>query len=268
MNENLHSDIREHNIFDQLTKYGNFYKDLSLAIFHWMGQGTKAIINLDTYVYSSIQGTLESIKDILIKGHINDAYALLRKYYDSTIINIYTSLYLQDHFGLDNFIVEKIDGWRKGTEKIPSFRVMSEYVINSPKTTELTKIFYKDNQFRGSELDKLRGRCNEHLHYFYYRNLLANDPKIFSPKRLLMLDNLSKDLNSIFILHIAYIFYLNGHYMMASHYRDCLDLGIEPEEGSQYLVANFVQDIFDQVIKRDRLDVFEAIKSVTKMDLK
>ena len=69
--------------------------------------GTKAILNIDTYIFSSIQGTVDSIKTILTNGRINDSYALLRKYYDSTIINIYSSLYLQDNHSLENFIVEK-----------------------------------------------------------------------------------------------------------------------------------------------------------------
>ena len=96
---------------------------------NWISQGTKAITNIDTYVYSSIQGTLESIHDLLLKGRINDSYALLRKYYDSSIINVYSNLYLSDHVSIDNFIVSQIDNWRKGTETLPEFRIMSKYIL-------------------------------------------------------------------------------------------------------------------------------------------
>ena len=42
---------------------------------------------------------------------MNDAYTLLRKYYDAAIINIYTNLYLEDNFSIENFVVDKIENW-------------------------------------------------------------------------------------------------------------------------------------------------------------
>ncbi|HRO42753.1 MAG TPA: hypothetical protein PL009_07950 [Flavipsychrobacter sp.] len=90
--------------------------------------GTLALFNLHTYVFTSIKGTLESIKEILAKGRINDAYALLRKYYDSTVINVYTNLYLKDHYDFENLIVKHIDNWRKGKDTIPEYRVISKYI--------------------------------------------------------------------------------------------------------------------------------------------
>ena len=95
-----------HPVFEKLTQYAAFYKDLSFSIMGFMSMGTKSILNIDTYVYSSVQGTLESIYAILAQGRINDSYALLRKYYDVAIINIYSDLYLEDHFSLENFIVD------------------------------------------------------------------------------------------------------------------------------------------------------------------
>jgi hypothetical protein len=99
----------EHPVFEQLTKFAEFYQSLGYSIMSFVSMGTRAVINIDTYVYSSIQGTLESISDVLQKGHINDAYALLRKYYDVAIINIYTNLYLDENFNAENFVVEKTD---------------------------------------------------------------------------------------------------------------------------------------------------------------
>jgi len=122
-----------HSIFEQLQSYCDFYDSLALSIMSWHSKGTKAILNLDTYTYSSIKGTIESIRDILRKGRINDAFALLRKYYDSTMINVYTNLFLEDNYGIDNFIVTQIDNWREGTEKIPQYRTMSNYIKDSQK---------------------------------------------------------------------------------------------------------------------------------------
>lgn len=267
MRNALNKEYLEHSVFRQLTEYADFYRSLSDSIMSWISQGTNSAINIDTYVFSSIQGTLESINDILLKGRINDAYALLRKYYDATIINLYSNLYLSDNFSIDNFIVEKINNWVKGKETIPGFGTMSEYIIKSNKVSEITKLIYNTGAFKGSSFEDLRQRCNDHTHYLYYHNLLSNDNEVYLQNRLSTLDSFSKDLKDIFILHLSYLFYQNDHYMMSSDYVDSLDCGLTPDEDSQYWVAPFIQDIFDKIIKVNRPDIAETIKSKTAMKL-
>jgi len=252
----------EHTVFDQLAKYAEFYKDLAFLVMGWVTQGTTSLINIDTYVYSSIQGTLESINDILIKGRINDAYALLRKYYDSAIINIYTNLYLDDNFSIENFVVNKINDWLHGKEQLPEYRVMSDYIRKAEKLAEINELLNKDNRYKN-----IRERCNDHTHYNFYKNLLLNDNEIYLENRIAVLSVFSKDLENLFILHLSYLFYLNDKYMMSSDYVDSLDLGITPEEDSQYFVAPFIQEIFDKVIKISRMDLAIAIKNHTAMKL-
>ena len=72
-------------------------------------------------------------------------------------------------------------------------------------------------------------------------------------------------LENIFILHLSYLFYLNDHYMMSMDYADSMDCGLMPEEGSQYYVAPFIQEIFDTVIKKKRPDLAREIKEGTPM---
>ncbi|PKP13546.1 MAG: hypothetical protein CVU08_04830 [Bacteroidetes bacterium HGW-Bacteroidetes-3] len=267
MRNALDKEYLEHCVFGQLADYADFYRSLSDSTMSWISQGTNSAINIDTYVFSSMQGTLESINDILFKGRINDAYALLRKYYDATIINLYSNLYLSDNFSIDNFIVEKINNWVKGKETIPSFGKMSEYIIKSPKVSEITQLVYSNGAFKGSSFEELRQRCNDHTHYLYYHNLLSNDNEVYLQNRLATLDSFSKDLKDIFILHLSYLFYQNDHYMMSSDYVDSLDCGLTPEEDSQYWVASFIQDIFNKVIKVNRPDIAETIKGKTAMKL-
>jgi hypothetical protein len=258
----LDKEYKEHQVFGQLSKYAEFYKDLSFSILSFGSQGVRTFPNIDTYVFSSVQGTLESIKAILLQGRINDAYALLRKYYDSAIINIYSNLYLDDHFSLENFVVEKIDNWVQGKEKLPEYRVMSNYIRSSNKLATINDLLYRDNRYKD-----LRDRCNNHTHYNFYYYVLLNDNEVYLKDRVAILNRFSKDLESIFILHLSYLFYLNDHYMMASDYIDSLDCGQIPEEGSQYYVAPFVQEIFDSVIKKSRMDLVVEIKRKTLMKL-
>lgn len=258
----LDASYLNHNVFSQLTCYGDFYKTLGFRVLNWTSEGTKSFVNLDTYVYSSISGTLESIRVTLSNGRINDAYALLRKYFDSTIINIYSNLYLKEHFSVETLIVKQIEGWRKGTIQIPEYRVMSNYIRASDRLKPITDLLFRDDLYKG-----IRSRCNAHTHYNFYRFILLNDKEIFLPDRVESLNGFSDDLDNIFILHLSYIFYLNDHYMMSSDYLDSLEVGGTPEEGSQYWVAPFVQQIFDDVIKTKRPEIFHVIKENTLMRL-
>jgi hypothetical protein len=210
----------------------------------------------------SMQGTLESIHDILVKGRINDSYALLRKYYDSVIINIYSALYLQDNISTESFIVQKIDAWLKGEDSLPEYRIMSNYIRSSQRLTKLNDLLYKDEAYK-----KLRDRCNNHAHYNYFYNLLLNDGKVYIKERVNFLHRLNADLRDIFILHLAYLFFINDHYMSSSDYVDNLECGLEPEEGSQYWVAPFIQEVFDSVLKRYREDLVMELKNNTMMHL-
>lgn len=261
--EKLGKEYTEHNVFKRLELYISFYESLSFSIMNWITQGTTVVINIDTYAYSSIQGTLESIKMILAKGRINDSYALLRKFYDATIINIYTNLYLETKYSFDNFIVEDIDKWVKGKKSIPSFRVMSNFIKKVKSITDFTEMIYKDNVYVS-----IRKKCNENMHYNSYANLLLNDNEIHRSDRISNLNTFLKDLDNLFIQHFMYVFSIKGHYMMSSDYSDYRDMGMEPEEDSQYWVAPFIQKVFDEVVKINRPDIAELMKLKTSMKLK
>jgi hypothetical protein len=255
-------DFQNHGVFTELERYIAFYKSLAESVFSFVSLGTRAVFNIDSYLFSSIQGTLTSIQTILRDGRINDAYALLRKYYDSAIINIYSNLYLQDHFSIQNFVVEQIDNWMKGKERLPEYRIMLQYIRSSPRVAPITALV-----FAGDRYKRLRDRCNDHTHYNFYRNVLLNDNEIFLPDRRRALGTLSDDVQDVLILHVAYMFFANCHYMMSCDYRDSLDCGMNPEPDSQYWVAPFVQDIFDQTLAKERPDIAAAIRQHTSMHL-
>ena len=253
----------EHPVFEQLTKFAGFYETLAYSIMSFVSMGTRSFINIDTYVYSSMQGTLESIREILIKGRINDAYALLRKFYDAAIINIFTNIYLDENFSIENFVVEKIEKWLKGKEQLPDIREMNNYIRQSKQVAKIHELLHSDKRYT-----VLRNRCNDQTHYNFYFSVLLNDGQVNISNRIAILDEFYQDLVDIFILHLSYLFYMNEHYMMSNDYVDSLDCGITPEPDSQYFVAPFVQEIFDTVIKKNRPDLALEIKQNTTMRLK
>jgi hypothetical protein len=139
---------------------------------------------------------------------------------------------------------------------------MSNYIRKSEKLAEINELLNKDNRYK-----EIRDHCNDHTHYNFYKNLLLNDNEIYLENRIAVLNVFSKDLENLFVLHLSYLFYLKDQYMMSSDYVDSLDLGLTPEEGSQYFVARFIQEIFDKVIKKNRMDLAIKIKSHTAMKI-
>lgn len=260
---NLGKDYKEHSVFNQLDDFISFYDSLSYTTMGFMSGGVIGVINLNTHVFTSIKGTLDSIKLVLSNGRINDAFALLRKYYDSTIINVYTNLYIEDNSTLERYIVDKIQNWIKGIGKMPEYRVMSEYIHNSERLKEITELISIDKNYKN-----IRQRCNDHMHYNYYHNIIYNDNQVYLVNRVKYLGVFSNDLKAVFIQHFAYFFYLLDHYMMSTDYVDHLDVGVTPPEDSQYWVASFIQDAFDKWIKPHRPDIAKVILSTTMMHLK
>ena len=260
---NLGKDYKKHHIFSQLDDLIDFYNTLSYTTMGFISGGVTGVINLNTHVFTSVKGTLDSIKLVLNNGRINDAYALLRKYYDSTIINVYTNLYIEENSTIEKYIVDEIQNWIKGTGKLPEYSVMSEYIRNSERLKAITELITINKNYKN-----IRQRCNDHMHYNYYHNIIYNDNQVYLENRVKYLGVFSKDLKAVFIQHFAYFFYLLDHYMMSTNYVDYLDEGMAPPENSQYWVASFIQDAFDNWIKPNRPDIAEAILANTMMQLK
>lgn len=252
----------KHSILKDLKIYFDFYRKFSFPTMFWKTQGLRGI-NIDTYIYSSIQGTVESMCNVLKHGRIGDAFALLRKYYDSALTNIYISLYLANEYRLNNLIVPEIDEWIKGTTKLPEFLDMIKYIKSSKSVLKpIIDLLDKDDRYK-----KLRERCNNHLHYNSLEDFMMNDSEVHVENRVLTLNLLQSDVRDIFILHLSCVFHLNPIYMASSDYRDALDCGEEPEENSQYWVAPAVQEIFSNIIAKERPDIAKVILKYTPMHL-
>jgi hypothetical protein len=172
-------------------------------------------------------------------------------------------LYLEEYFSIENFIVQQIDNWLKGKDRLPEYRVMSEYIRKSPRVSPITQLLFADDRYK-----QLRDRCNDHTHYNFYHNVLLNDPDIYLPNRRKALNEFAGDVRDVVILHVSYLFFAKQHYMASSDYLDYLECGLTSEPDSQYWVAPFVQEIFDEVVAQHRPDIAARIKDHTTMHLK
>jgi hypothetical protein len=260
-------ELQKHKIFDELSEYINFYDFLcdSGNLYHDLIISNKKPLFLDSLIIESMKDTVESIKCLLQNGKVNDAYTLTRKYYDLVVINIFEILILEDlrleEYNSDN----QIKLWVDGKEKLPVYKDMIIRIKNSKTLKNVNKILDLDNYYK-----KIKERCNNHVHYNLLYCLRLNNIDVLNeyPKHTLkFLDELADDIRDIFIMHYVMLFTLKGYCMSSSDYVDSLECGITPEEGSQYYVAPFVQKVFNEIIKKHRMDLALELQSNTYMKL-
>lgn len=256
-------EYQSHKIFPLIDSLVEYYSAVYMMGPNFLTEGVlSGLLNIDKVACSSLAGTLDSVRVVLKEGRLNDAYALLRKYYDGIIVAIYVNVYIAENYSLDNFVVEKIQNWVKNKQKLPSSEKMLKAIRNHKPLEDLEKLFDFDGLYY-----RIRRLTNGNTHYNKLYYLWLNNNMIYNQNRVKELDNLYACSLHLFILHFAYMYSLNPHYMMSSDYVDALDVGEQPEDGSQYWVAPYVKEVFDKYIVTTRPDVAEYMRNRSEMEL-
>ena len=249
--------LENHPIIEDLHKFSKFYENWSYLIIKFVPLGTKAMFHFDTYIFGSMQATLDSISLLIQNGKTNDAYALLRKFHDLAMIDVYINLKLEQELVNEASIVSDIQNWLEGKGSMPEFKDIRDYITQSslqPIQAALSQFDYRS----------IRSRCNDHMHYNYFSNLLMNT-ETHNPKELELIDTFMTDIKYIVLQHISFMFYLLPHFMVSSDYTNYMDMGMTPPEGCEYEVAPFIQQIFDDLIMQEAPQIAELIKKASGM---
>ena len=249
-------------IFHELQKYIDFYDSFVHLVFLMPTIGTSSYINLDTYVYSSISETLKTLKYSIENERIGDAYTLLRKYYETSIVNIYTNIYLDENYSINQNTVHKINNWLLGIEKISTYREIIGYIKKSQKLKNINLLLIEAENYK-----KIKNRCNDYMHMNFFKHIMQNIGNIRYNPQTNFIEILRVDIKNIFILHLSYIFYIRDYYMRSNDYMDAIEAGCTPENQSEFWVAPFLKEIFNEFILTNRPDVAELIIKNTQMHL-
>lgn len=261
----------EHQVFSDISDLMVLYYKLSESSKPAVGLGFN--IFLDEAFFDSIKDSLDSIQTILLKGRLNDAYALLRKYYDTAIINIYTDIYLYENFNLKFFNeniksieeldVKKISDWIRQEKELPWYQNLSKY-INDSETLKPISSLLKENDKEG-KYHEIRNRCNDQVHFNYYFTLLLNDDQINFKQRIEVLNQFHLDLIDIFILHFSFIIYRKGEYITDQDYFDAIEAGLISIYDESW-ASKIIIDVFQKMIKPNRPDIANLLIEKTGFD--
>ena len=245
----LNKAYRNNACFQELMEMVQFYDCISDASFSFIQAGTKRLINYECYMLMAIKGTIDSIKLLLQTGRVNDAFVLVRKFYDDILTQIYISVIHKEKFDVfDNFFVEEVNQWLESSYRIPKITKIEQKLKSSSYTKELYPFFeWKSNLYN------YRRFLDDCVHANTYSCVLlnCNIPCYQGVRCEEQLDKLLLMMNQFVKVHVAFIFYLSPEYMMSSDKVECLDMGMTPPEGSENFIAPFAQEAFDKYIKPD-----------------
>src|SRR5574344_1025094 len=246
--QHVPKEYKEHKVFKNLQIIYDFYDQISMNSFGFMPNGLPtSVTNIDTYIASSIGGTIDSITILLQRARINDALALLRKYFDEIIVDIYQNVYRSEQIRINSnkwfFIVENIKKWKEGIFKMPHYNDALKYFGRALCYKDLFAMFDFDVRYK-----KIRDYLDDNMHMNSFLQLRKNDNSIYNESRVKLLNLFNNYLVDLFVLHLASIIILNPSYIMASDYRDSLEMGMAPPDGSEKWIAPFVQEVLNRYI--------------------
>lgn len=242
-----YSAYQNHQVFEQLDDMMEVYEGISYTCFGFVQHGVGPAGNYATYVYLSICSTLNSIKTLLKLGHITDAFVLIRKLFDTVLADIYLDVVREDNFDwMDHYIVKDINEWLNSNHRIPRTEKILSILKESKTTKELFPFFGWNTYLKNN-----REFLDNHVHANSYSSILMNCQNVYIEDRERQLKNASIILNQIMKLHLSFIFFINGHFMMASDLMDYMGMNMTPPEGSESWIAPYAQKAFDRYIKPD-----------------
>ena len=251
----LGKDYYNHAVFDLLDDAYSFYEFLADAVVSFAdGHVITGKLSVSSDVYTSIGGTIESIKLLIYAGRLNDVFALTRKLEDALLIDLYKSILIkQDEAKIietDIPLVELLNDsiirtWTRDTYKLFGYGKLND-IKNIIKAEDAHLSILLD-----FENDPFRSECNDNMHYNSWNNFALNVNEYLSlgNRGVKSLDLIYNILVRLLAIHYSFIYILHPEYYAASDYISALEMGETPEEGSQYWVASIIQDILDKYIK-------------------
>lgn len=258
--QQLSDTYKQHKVFSELKDVRKVYDFLSKNCFLFIPMGTRGLCNYASYLYESMGGTLDSCSLLLNNERINDAFAVLRNYFDYVLLDIYTDVLLKDKFKQGEWFVEEFDNWMQKDFRIPKLKAQLKLLSESMFSKKLYNLFPWQTTFK-----TYREFLDDSVHGNKYVRLMYNCNTIYLEHRERYLDKFLRIAIDLFQLHLSFICYLNPCYLSSSDYRDCLDLNLTPPKGSEKWIAPWAQEALNKYIKPNKM-VYDFLKSHVDME--
>ncbi|OGO79416.1 MAG: hypothetical protein A2Y23_06175 [Clostridiales bacterium GWB2_37_7] len=203
---------------------------------------------LQTELIDSAVKTLCSIRMCCQYGNISDANTLIRKYRDDMFLLLYF-IEVSNNYSILN---EKTTEHEENAVKWIENRLNDLHISTILKYLATNKIVaevIKKHNLR-NVWDAIGTNLNNYVHNngMYYTLLNYGN---FDKKGI---DSFTKDtlfkLEYITVVFMVILILIEAPFISSSDYIDALTVGIEPEDGSQYNIAPFIQEFINKNIKK------------------
>lgn len=242
-----------------------FLKDLSDLI-SYNGRiisfvGAQGMYYVNTELLDSAARTLESIKLTCSIGAFSDANSLIRKLRDDLLLYIYildvvkkrktlndhdfsiTSTLTNDEMVVEAWLGGKVDILNWASKKKLSFENYMDYLTKDRAVNE-TLTTYGLNRY----WEILRGKLNDYVHNNGRQYTKHNTIEYDNESLDIFLKNVDVRTSYITSFFFVLLTMVDSSLLMSSDIIDYLDANIEAPEGSQYLIAPFVQEYIDKKV--------------------
>lgn len=272
----------KHKIFELLEDLYDFYGFIASSSCDTAdGLMITGRFSVGYHIYSSIQGTIESIKILIYAGRLNDVFALSRKYDDAILTALYITILIkrdeskiiETEEDLNSiFTRSHVREWSNNYKQLYRKCVKPKNEIE-----KIDKYMWKllglqpnDSSSCKEKEKNQRQKCNDNVHYNSLSVFTNNDYETLQQnnKGLALLDQLYDVLMQSFAMHFSYLYIMKPYIYASNEYISSLEDGIQPEEGSERWVTSIVQDVFDKYIKAEYKEASNYLIKMNLMELK
>ena len=217
-------------------------------------------------VLLSLEFTAGSIISCCEFGCLADANTLLRKYRDDIFFYLYIVIYDRNKF--EESVADKIVEMENNIESWINNNLIDLHIGDVLKTIaffpEMHSVIKKYRL--KSFIDRVGNRLNNFVHSngvaYYNRGIIGYKSGELQREMRMILDDMS-------LITVSFLFLLtlcSPITIMSTDYVDCLDLSIEPPEGSQYWVAPFIVDFYKKNLDLIDKSCIDYLRENTPME--
>lgn len=218
---------------------------------------------LGTELLDSTVMTLKNIQSCMTNGNLSDAYALLRKVRDESLLFLYFLTIVKDSYlKRDEINKQRKDLFDWYNSKISYIK--NEDILNYIRRYQNVDIVISEHKL-DSEWETLRKKLNNYVHTKGRQNAFSNYSQIYDYEN--GFEEIRQDIKYVAVSFIFILLMIDSTIIMSTDYIDHLEMNMSPPEGSQYEVAPVVQNFINTYLKSYNNELVSFIKETSIMKI-
>lgn len=218
---------------------------------------------LGTELLNSTVMTLKNIKSCLEYGSLSDAYTLLRKVRDESLLFLYFLTIVKNHNSKkveSNKQIKNLYDWYDSKISYTKNEDIFNYIRAYQKVDSVISEYKLD-----VEWETLRIKLNDYVHTKGRQNAFSNYSQSYDYET--GFDEIREDIKYVAVSFIFILLLIDSTIIMSTDYIDHLEMNMSPPEGSQYEVAPIVQDFINTYLKSYNNELVSFIKETSLMNI-